>query len=133
MSDYCVYYGVRMDSYKTGRERDVQEVAQTERERETLVKLARYNRKHSNLLLITAWPLLHRPSRQRGGQQQQSQVLPPLPSDNNSVCTRNMIIHGFEGTLLSSHTQTHTHTLAYSSQFIKNALTLQLNGVATIL
>lgn len=34
VSDYCVYYGVRMGSYKTGRERDVQEVAQTERERE---------------------------------------------------------------------------------------------------
>lgn len=97
-----------------------------ERERETLVKLARYNRKRSNLLLITAWPLLHHPSRQRGGQQQQSQVLPPLPSDNSSTRTRNTIIYHFEVTPLSSHT--HKHKLRfYSSQLIRNALTLQVN------
>lgn len=51
VSDYCVQR-VRMSGCKTV----VQEVAQTggERERETLVKLACYNRKRSNLLLITA-------------------------------------------------------------------------------
>lgn len=62
-------------------------VAQTCREAETLVELAHCNRKLSNLLLITARPLLHRPSRHRGGQRH-CQVLPALPSDDNSSHTQ---------------------------------------------
>lgn len=76
----CVHMELERQVGKQAKE----EVAGAQGRKETLVKLAHFNRKHSNLLLITTGPscLCLHPPRRRGGQQQ-GQVLPPRLSDNN--------------------------------------------------
>lgn len=109
MSDYCVYGENRTGGCKTAGERESKGWHKTQRERETLVKLARYNRKRSNLLLITAKPLLHHPSRQRGGRRH-SRL---LPSDNGSEHTKSLIIYlseAIHGTAtIRTTARAHTH------------------------
>lgn len=86
---------------KRAGEREDEEVApawkERERKRETLVKLARYNRKHSNLLLIRAGP---------------SSTVPPDTEDDSSTAkfSQNCPL------ITARHTHKHTHTkYGYSS------------------
>lgn len=83
VSDDCVYGEIK-SGYKTGRERAEDEVAQTCSERD-LGEVSTLQQETLQSAFNHSRLLLCRPSRRRGGQQQRSQVLPPLPSDNNSV------------------------------------------------
>lgn len=118
----------RVVAKQQGRERrESKGWHKTQRERETLVKLARYNRKRSNLLLITAKPLLHHPSRQRGGWRH-SRL---LPSDNSTEHTKSLIIylseaiHGTATMSTTAHTHTHTpQTVQTGAAFVLVQLTV---------
>lgn len=86
VSDYCVHRE-RTSSDKMGREKLEEAAAERERERPPWVKLARYNRKRSNLLLIKASPSSTAPPHTEG------QVLPPLLSDNGPGHNKSAVTH----------------------------------------
>lgn len=119
--------GNRMSGCKTCRGRAEEEVAEAWREKD-LGEVSTLQQETLQSAFNHSRPLLRRPSRQRGGQQQ-SQVLPPLPSDNNSVSTpRNTIIY-----LCQLRSHKHTHGLwQYNSQWIRNTQSNLLTATRTI-